>query len=160
MKTFYIDPEKIAEKFGIDVKPIEGKKTNNSWLGEFEYIPDDLCGYIEKNDNGKVTIHYNPNHHENRKRFTIAHELAHYLLGHLNNTQKEYRDFTDSFKNTTYNPKEIEANKIAAKILMPEDKLNFLIYKKGITSIKELAKIMRVSESAMMYRLKNLGWIK
>jgi len=26
--------------------------------------------------------------------------------------------------------------------------------------IKELAKIMRVSEAAMLYRLKNLGWLK
>ena len=160
MRTFYIDPKEIAEKFNIDVKPIQGEKQKISWLGDFEYIPDDLCGFIEKDEDEKTTIYYNPNHHENRIRFTIAHELAHYLLGHLNKNHKQYRDFTDSFKNTNYNPKEIEANKLAAKILMPEDKLDFLIYKKGITSIKELAKIMRVSEAAMMYRLKNLGWIK
>jgi len=158
--TFYIDPKEIAKKFGVDVKEIEPDKKKIEWLGEIEYIPDDLCGYIEKDENGKVTIYYNPNHHENRQRFTIAHELAHFLLGHLNEDQKQYRDFSYSFKNTNYNPKEVEANKMAAKILMPEDKLNFLIYKKGITSIKELAKIMRVSEAAMLYRLKNLGWIK
>ena len=156
MRTFYIKPDDEAKKVGIDVEPIKGP---TNWLGNID-IPDDLCGFIEKDEDEKTTIYYNPNHHENRIRFTIAHELAHYLLGHLNDTQKEYRDFTDSFKNTNYNPKEIEANKLAAKILMPEDKLDFLIYKKGITSIKELAKIMRVSEAAMMYRLKNLGWIK
>jgi len=160
VNTFYIDPKEIAKKIGIEVKPIEAKKTFSEWLGGFEYIPDDLCGYIEKDDNGKVTIYYNPNHHENRIRFTIAHELAHFLLGHLNENHKAYRDFTNNFTNLTYDPKEVEANKTAAKILMPEDKLYFLIYKKGITSIKELAKIMRVSEAAMLYRLKNLGWLK
>ena len=155
MITFYIKPEEIAKEYNIDVRPIKGK---TSWLG-IDNISDDLCGYIENKD-GKVNIYYNPNHHENRQRFTIAHELAHFLLGHLNDNKKEYRDFSDNFKSSNYNPKEIEANKLAAKILMPEDKLNFLIYKKGITSIKELAKIMKVSEAAMEYRLKNLGWIK
>jgi len=156
--TFYIDPKEVAKKYNIDVKPIKGKK--NKWLGNIEYIPDDLCGYIEKDENNNITIYYNPYHHENRIRFTIAHELAHFLLGHLNENKKEYRDTKDSFKNTTYDPKEVEANKIAAKLLMPEDKLDFLIYKKGVTSVKELARIMKVSEAAMVYRLKNLGWIK
>ena len=66
----------------------------------------------------------------------------------------------DWFKNTNDNPKEMEANKLAARILMPESKLDFLIYKKDIISIKKLAKIMRVSEAAMLYRLRGLGWIK
>ena len=158
MNTFYIDPKQIANNLDIDVKEIESQKID--WLENNKFIPDDLCGYIEKDEGGNITIYYNPNHHENRQRFTIAHELAHLLLGHLNDNQRLYRDFTDNFKNTTYNPKEVEANQMAAKILMPEDKLDFLIYKKGITSIKELAKIMRVSEAAMLYRLKNLGWIK
>ncbi len=160
MDTFYIDPIYIANKNNINVKPIKSKKTKGTWLGEIDLIDDDLCGYIEKDNSGKTTIYYNPNHHENRQRFTIAHELAHFLLGHLNENQKEYRDFTNSFQTPNSDQKEIEANKLAAKILMPEDKLYFLIYKKGITSVKELAKIMRVSEAAMEYRLKNLGWIR
>lgn len=81
------------------MKPIEPKKITNNWSEKIEYIPDDLCGYIEK-DNNRITIYYNPNHHKNRKRFTIAHELAHFLLGHLNENKKQYRDFADNFKNT------------------------------------------------------------
>ena len=153
MSTFYIDPKEIAKKLGIDVRPINTKNKK-------EHISDDLCGYIEKDSNGKVNIYYNPNHHENRIRFTIAHELAHFLLGHLNENQKYYRDYARNFYTTTYEPKEVEANRLAAKLLMPEDKLEFLIYEKGITSVKELARIMKVSEAAMVYRLKNLGWLK
>ena len=82
------------------------------------------------------------------------------MLGHLNENHKEYRDYAKNFKTTTYDPKEVAANKLAAQLLMPRDKLEFLIYKKNITSVKELAKIMRVSEAAMVYRLKNLGWLK
>ncbi|GAX87013.1 conserved hypothetical protein [Lebetimonas natsushimae] len=160
METFYVDPKEIAKNYGIDVEPIKPKvNMNGGILADIEFIPDDLCGYIEKDKNNKITIYYNPDHHENRQRFTIAHELAHFLLGHLDESQKEYRDYKDNFKTDTYNPKEVAANRLAAKILMPEDKLHFLIYKKGITSIKELARIMKVSEVAMKYRLQNLGWI-
>lgn len=160
-KTFYVDPVAIAKERGINVLPIEPEKIELASSYEFDHIDDELCGYIEKDENGKVTIRYNPHHHENRQRFTIAHELGHYILGHLNDSNtKEFRDFANNFKSSTYNPKEVAANKFAARILMPEDKLDFLIYKKGVTSIKELAKIMKVSEAAMLYRLKNLGWIK
>jgi Zn-dependent peptidase ImmA (M78 family) len=158
MDTFYIEPKEIAKKMNIDVKPIEPKEKHTPF--NLSILPDDsLCGYIEKDNNGKVTIYYNPNHHENRRRFTIAHELGHYILGHLNENQKLYRDFTNDFQTNTYNPKEVEANKIAARILMPEDKIRFLIFEKGITSIKKLAKIMKVSEVAMKYRLQNIGLI-
>ena len=145
---FYVDPIKVANSYGIKVEPYK------------EVVPDDLCGEIEKTEEG-IVIRYNPMHHENRQRFTIAHELGHYLLGHLSGEEsKQFRDVTRNFTSATYNPKEVAANRMAAQILMPADKLDFLIYKKGVTSIKELAKIMRVSEAAMLYRLKNLGWIR
>ncbi|NPA50955.1 MAG: ImmA/IrrE family metallo-endopeptidase [Epsilonproteobacteria bacterium] len=145
----YIDPFKEAKKYGIEVKPISKLKN----------ITPDLCGYIEKDKNNKVTIYYNSNHPINRIRFTIAHELAHFLLGHLNEEKKFFRDTTENFNTNSHLPKEIEANKMAAKILMPEDKIKYLIFEKNITSIKELAKIMKVSEVAMKYRLQNLGLI-
>ena len=158
-EKFYIDPIEIAKKTNIDVKPIKPKKKKISWLGEIEYIDNELCGYIEKEDNGKIVIYYNPDHHENRQRFTIAHELAHYLLGHLDDNHRMYRDTSKNFSSDIYDPKEVAANKAAAAILMPEKKIKDLIFNKKITSIKELAKIMKVSELAMKYRLQNLGLI-
>ena len=83
-------------------------------------------------------------------------------MGFLNDKKwKKEKEFIDStFYRKGYSREEYEANEFAASILMPEDKLDFLIYKKDITSIKKLAKIMRVSEAAMLYRLRGLGWIK
>jgi len=158
-EKFYVDPKDIAKKFDIDVRPIKSEKIQTEWLGEIGHIDNDLCGYIEKLENGKVIIYYNPLHHENRQRFTIAHELAHFLLGHLDENHKLYRDTTKNFRSDMYDLKEINANKMAASILMPEKTIRYLIFTKGITSIKELAKIMKVSELAMKYRLQNLGLI-
>jgi len=160
MDTFYIDPIQIAKQNGIDVKPIKGVKRNLKWFDSYEYIPEDLCGYIEKQDNGKVVIYYNPNHHENRQRFTIAHELGHYFLNHLDNNHKKYRDLRENFNINNFDYKEVEANKYAAELLMPKDKIDFLIYTKGITNIEELAQILKVSTMALTYRLKNLGYIQ
>ena len=155
MKTFYINPLEIAEKLGIEI--ITNKQ---QFLDKFNNISyDKLYGYITVEKDKKPTIFYNNNLSEKRRRFVIAHELAHYFLGHLK-TSSCIIDTKENFLNTVSDSKEKEANKIATEILIPEDKLNFLIYKKGITSIKNLAKIMKISEAAMLYRLKNLGWIK
>ncbi len=158
-EQFFIDPIIEANKHGIEVRPIPLKETKIGNIAKKLVPEEEVCGYIERQPNGKVFIYYNPQHHPNRQRFTIAHELAHYLLGHLDENNKQYRDTAKNFKTSVYDPKEVQANKLAAEILMPENILEYLIYKKGITSIKELAKIMQVSEVAMQYRLKNLGWI-
>jgi Zn-dependent peptidase ImmA (M78 family) len=148
-ERFYIDPQKIAEELGIEVKPYQDVPY---------HISSDLCGHIEKKD-GKLVIYYNPTHHEHRQRFTIAHELAHYLLGHLDNKDRLERDTSKNFTLDNYDPIEAEANKLAAQILMPEDKIKFLIFNKNITDVREIAKLLRVSPAAMSYRLEKLGYL-
>ena len=143
---FYIDPIAIANSYGIKVEPYR------------EAVPDDLCGEIEKTDKG-VVIRYNPTHHPNRQRFTIAHELGHYVLGHLNGNHKKFRDPLKNFNVMGFDWEEVEANNYAANLLMPKDKIDFLIFTKGISDIEQMAALLRVSPAAMTYRLKNLGYI-
>lgn len=60
---------------------------------------------------------------EAKKRFTVAHELGHYKIpGHLSPGVPSFR-CTDEDLNTFQGPakKEIEANRFAAELLMPED---------------------------------------
>ena len=52
---------------------------------QFKDIAEDsVCGGILK-ENESIEIYVNKYDPINRKRFTIAHELGHYFLGHLEN---------------------------------------------------------------------------
>lgn len=143
MDMYRVDPIALAKSYGIEV------------IGT-PFI--DVDGSIEKNDD-KIVIRYNTNSHLNRQRFTIAHELGHFIAGHLNGSNKMFRDQSKNFTINNYDVQEVEANKIAAQILMPQETVKHLIEDVGISTIEELARILDVSTGAMHYRLKNLGII-
>lgn len=142
---FYIDPKAIAQDLGIEV--ISKAR-----------LDGDVNGYIAREDDGRVRIYYDSNMHPNRERFTIAHELGHYVKGHLKD-KPLFRDPSKNFSLNNYDIYEVEANNFAANLLMPKEKIDFLLYDMGISSISEMAKLLKVSEAAMTYRLQNLGYI-
>ncbi len=143
MSAYATDLKQLADRYGIKLLK--------------EALPDGISGMIQK-EQDDITIRYNSAEPHLRQRFTIAHELGHFLAGHIDKNPV-FRDSNQSYSQHNYDIKEVEANKIAAKLLMPEEKLKYLIYEKNITSISELAKHFDVSQLAMQYRLKNLGWI-
>jgi len=143
--SFAVDPIKIAENAGIKVVGKEGLK-------------DGVHGMIRKEEDGSVVIEYDSSMHPNRQRFTIAHELGHFMEGHLKD-KPLFRDPRKNFSLENYDIYEAEANRYAAKLLMPKEKIDFLLYKEGITSINEMARLLKVSPAAMTYRLQNLGYI-
>lgn len=93
---------------------------------------------------GIVSIGYNQLKHPHRQRFTIAHEIGHFLMGHTK--RDELPDFN------TKDPREIEANHFAAELLIP---MTFLKddFKKVSKDVKVLAKRYFVSEEAMWWRI-------
>lgn len=90
-----------------------------------------------------------------RRRFTLAHELGHYVLNH----GRGFRDNAASFNLSNYDQREIDANKFAAEILMPKLAINYVIEKLGRKDVEDLAQLFQVSRQAMTFRLKNLGWL-
>ncbi len=58
-----------------------------------------------------------------------------------------------------HDPKEIEANKFAAELLMPTDVINAAIRVRDIKDLEKLAKVFGVSKAAMKFRLKELGYV-
>ena len=104
---------------------------------------DDIDG-IQVTKEQSATIGYNKTQHQHRQRFTIAHEIGHFLLGH---TSKNY-DFNLKSKK----PKEIEANQFAAELLMPLKMLK-QDFENGIKNAKDIAKRYNVSEEAVWWRL-------
>ncbi|WP_299916305.1 ImmA/IrrE family metallo-endopeptidase [uncultured Roseobacter sp.] len=116
--------------------------------------PDDLSGKIIKSDeqggSSGYAIYVNGGHHINRRRFTTAHEIAHFIL----HTEFIGDGIVDDglYRSRLSNAMEVEANKMAADILMPRHLLNHHIAN-GVNSVSELASIFQVSESAMSFRV-------
>ena len=103
----------------------------------------------------KWIISVNKLHHKNRQRFTLGHELAHYVLHKSDN--EEFID-TVFFRGLSNNNIERTANDFASRLLMPEDKVRDLIVNRNIRNVGELANLLGVSAAAMQYRVKQLGF--
>ena len=123
---------------------------------KIEYIPlgSSISGSLSRKGNNWI-IMVNSLHHPNRQKFTLAHELAHYVL-HKN----ESDIFTDTvfFRGGINNSIEKTANQFASELLMPQKRVNDLIVNENIRSVSELAARFGVSSSAMLYRVKDLGY--
>jgi Zn-dependent peptidase ImmA (M78 family) len=129
-------------------------------------LEDNVSGFFINKDNS-LLIGYNVNESPRRKNFTIAHELAHYVLHAKDsplfidkNNYKLYRDTNSSSGEII---KEIEANAFAAALLMPKklitEKMDSLSEENKNSLIKTLANFFVVSPQAMGIRLVNLGII-
>lgn len=133
-----------SKNIPIIVRPRNSLDLNASGQASLENTPN---GYVFFCDYNSDEISY-------RNRFTIAHELGHVLLGHVNEGNPRERDTT--FGN--YNPVERAANIFAAELVMPEMKVKELF--SGAGSVQQLSEIFGVSNAAMSYRLQNLGLVR
>lgn len=113
-------------------------------------LGDQISGLIRKNSDSSYTIVTNATHSTARRRFTVAHEIAHYAL---------HRDLigdgvTDDvlYRSGLSGQEERQANNYAANLLMPWH-LIIPELEKGINSIGELAEKFKVSKTAMSIRL-------
>lgn len=145
---------------------------------------DDLSGllYREQTDDGDIIatiIGVNSAHPPRRRRFSIAHEIGHLELGHLEKTEFETLHIDRKFACLPRNGRsaqgrdtlEIDANAFAAALLMPAKALREDFKKFQSDSIEcfdyeddelaqALAKRYNVSLQAMIIRLTRLGLIE
>ena len=130
-----MDVESIADDYGISIQRADLRPVHDG----------EIC-----HNNGVFTIRVNNTQDENRQRFTIAHEIAHYMLhmGYIVKNKCVDRGNSGGFNNY----KEIEANRLAADILMPLDLIRRHI-KEGVKTIAGLSKQLRVSEESLNIRL-------
>ena len=95
-------------------------------------------------------IYVNANHSETRRRFTIAHEIAHYVL-HKNLIRDGIVD-DPLYRSGLSSLIETEASRFATEILMPTHLIRAAIRKES--SISKLAKQFAVSSKATAIRLQ------
>ena len=139
------------------------KKLNIKLIAED--LDDDVSGFFVLTDNNLPVITYSTKGGDKRARFTIAHEIGHFLMH-----SKEQPIFIDKtpkilFRNSASSTGEIfkekEANAFAAALLMPKDLIERVIINAPDDvekAIKYLANEFGVSEQAMTFRLSNLGY--
>lgn len=143
--------EKIAraEGIGLVLKKLEG----------------DISGFLLRQDDGSPLIGVNSHHPRVRQRFTVAHELGHYLLGDedsLHVDRKFELRLRSNLSSQGVDSDEIEANLFAAELLMPEFLLNHDLEDaqpfdiSDESEVRRLAKKYGVSSQALMIRISSL----
>lgn len=133
---------KILNTVGISCLPFDFKGDTNI-LGALVCVGNNAAIFYRKDDPRDG----------HRYRFTVAHELAHCCLQHINTQHGSvhYRKETDN-----ENEDEIAANIFAGELLIPEKSLRNALEELLLPSLKLLAQMFAVSENVMRARLDYL----
>lgn len=156
-----VDPEAIARRLVVfKTDPVSGRtlEVPIRFRGSPSYTLGDISGQASLIRDGVSEYYlceYNSSEISYRTRFTMAHELGHVLLEHVNVNMPRKRD--TNFPAYTFDPDEVAANGFAAELLMPEVMVRELF--PVASSLLQLAEAFGVSTAAMSYRLKNLGLV-
>lgn len=147
--------KRAIDKAGCTMLPIDVEKVAEAM--ELEVVPfafhNKISGLLKKEE---AVIGVNEMHHPLRQRFTIAHELGHFLLGHGLGEEHQEETIDDVFDKPR--PIEREANRFASALLMPEEMVRKHVKKNGM-EIDLLAKTFGVSKQAATIRLLELKLI-
>jgi Zn-dependent peptidase ImmA (M78 family) len=154
----------LREKFGMDTIPVRviaiADKLGIGVRGASWKRPS-IAGMIGKRE-GKMNILYRKTDPEIRSRFTIAHELGHFVL-HLSDDLQFVDEEVNLYRlsiprgqvDSDTARREIQANAFAASLLMPERQLRGAW--ELTHSIGNLARFFKVSRQAMGIRVAALG---
>lgn len=159
----------LLKKCGISTAPVnvEGIASSLGILLRRTPAEDQVSGFLFKQKSGPTVIGVNSLHHPNRQRFTIAHELGHFILHDFDDVHvDEYvMKLRSPESSTGENKDEVEANRFAAELLMPEGILEQEIARLGVQDVsndramQQLAKQFQVSVQAMSNRLMTLEYL-
>ena len=120
-------------------------------------LEPNISGLIQPSDQAASGFEIRVNKFESpeRQRFTVAHEIAHYLLHRLDIG----KGVVDSimYRSALTSRKEVEANRLAAEIVMPypliRDRLERIGHRPTEDTASSLARDFGVSAPAMRIRL-------
>ncbi|KAA6222951.1 ImmA/IrrE family metallo-endopeptidase [Streptomyces albofaciens JCM 4342] len=151
-----VDVERLAAHLGVV-------------LSRSTFKDGDVSGMLVRQDGRSPVVGVNDAHSAHRQRFTIAHEFGHLLLhpGREVVLDRPVRvNLRDKTSSTATDREEIEANAFAASLLMPADlvrselqRLPAVVRQDPDRSAAALAARFEVSDSAMGFRLINLGLV-
>ncbi len=161
--------EQVRERYGMTKLPVDVEELAQH-MGVsivWKELEEKTSGALFAQD-GQAVIAVNNRHSQRRQRFTVAHELGHYVL-HWKAGEKAtaFVDGALSFRRDVRSQTgeldvEMEANAFAAELLMPRLEVEKLTVAHQLDlndekAIRKLSTIFKVSEQALTVRLLSLG---
>lgn len=140
-----VDIISLALKNGLKISYFNPAQSKSNTL-------ENVSGLLDKSNN---TIYINSTDSPERQRFTLAHELGHYIYNHDEDKYGlNYRD-----RKRDRNSAEIQADDFAGEVLMPSPILRKKLkeYSDARPTISEFATLFGVSKDAMRVKLDNMG---
>lgn len=138
-----VDVFSIAEALGIE------SSVDNELFSDGSSFISKGVRYIQVNSNGST--------HD--RRFLMAHEIGHHVMGHTE-TGIIFNDSCNSdgvpFQYDRY---EVEANRFAAELIMPSSLVISAFKSDSAKTISGIADLFGVSKNSLMHRLKQLRLI-
>ncbi len=147
-----VDIVKLAENLGLTIFQLE--------LDFDGAILSNKDGFDIDGNRYNKAILININQAPTRKRFTIAHELAHWITAKDDEKENLYAHRDDNLTGYNYEPR---INDIASELLMPyeliKEELSNTDYKHGLSPsiIYKIAEKFNVSYAAAQVRLEKFG---
>lgn len=157
----------VLKKTGVEAAPVPIHLVAQrlGLIVESVQLGDEVSGVLVIDGEAGV-IGYNASHPGVRQRFTIAHEIGHYLLHRTDSSlfidQRYFMAFRDQRSSDGSDPREREANAFAACLLMPSQLVRRELEHQSFDladeeGLQALAETFQVSAQAMAIRLSNLG---
>ncbi|MXX15556.1 MAG: ImmA/IrrE family metallo-endopeptidase [Gemmatimonadetes bacterium] len=158
------EADQLLVHTGINTPPVPVEQVAH-YLGikiELANLGEDCSGVLVRNGK-RAIIGVNKKHPRNRRRFSIAHEIGHFML-HEGDTYIDngYRvQFRDLESGSGTIGEEMDANAFAAALLMPAEWVKNAFYQQPFDLTEDgvlqmLAQKFQVSTQAMSYRLMRL----
>lgn len=148
--SYPIDVAKILYNMKIRVIPYDFSKFDD------DNLENRILGALIA-DEANLALLYRNSETKNRNRYTLAHELAHCCLAHLEEEAVPYIELRHD--GTVTDKREIAANIFAGELLIPTKELRGILsseYPDTLPRITELASKFAVSINVMKGRLKYL----
>ncbi|MBF0307061.1 MAG: ImmA/IrrE family metallo-endopeptidase [Alphaproteobacteria bacterium] len=140
MKSAPVDLNGLVNRLGLEVIFDRG-------------LDNGISGIIERTSRG-FRIRINAKHHPNRQRFTLAHEIAHYVL-HRDLIETSVTDTALYRSEALSDDMERQANNFAAGLIMPASLVRGK-WEEGLTTEQGMAAAFQVSSEAARIRMKEL----
>lgn len=137
---------------GLQDRPIRDINTvieaNGVIVVEFDTNISLFDGVSFVTDSGHKVIVINKHMSNDRKRFTLAHELGHIIM-----------HTSDDFLFSEYRDKEKEANNFASELLMPKDAIKNSLRHLRLSDLLDLKRYWLTSMASIIRRAKDIGCI-
>lgn len=165
--------EQVLEKHAIRRAPMNVERIARRYATVVKRsLEDELSGALIPLGEGEWAILVNSDHHPNRQRFTLAHELGHLLLHDYKTPHADKRFRLRNARSSEGSVlEEIQANQFAAELLMPRAIVMNVLKRSGLEHawaegdeedrefdelVAKLARRFAVSRQAMTVRLSSL----